>query len=111
MTESEWLLLENARDFYGGLFVVAQPRKLVLLAATFYRRVWDLLPNERVRLAVEATEQYADGRTTARDLLECWTQAEVATGEGRWIDDCYCCPECERLSNEQFATSIHPAIV
>jgi hypothetical protein len=108
MTELEWLLLDNAGDFEAELSLVAQPRKLYLLTAAFYRRVWDLLPNESLRHAVETTEWFASGRAGPRDMLEAWTEAESATGEGWWSEYHYGCPCCEGWLEECFATTIHP---
>jgi hypothetical protein len=115
MTEQDWLTVNPLRELSGELSIVAQPRKLFLLGAAFLRHVWDLLA-EWNRLAVETTEQYACGQTTARVLLETWTEAESATGEGVWLDaDCnqtltFFCPCCLETLERQAAEPIHPGV-
>jgi hypothetical protein len=44
------------------------PRKWRLFGCACARRLWDLLPNERWRHAVEMSERYADGATSLRQL-------------------------------------------
>jgi hypothetical protein len=90
MTLEDWLCSTTSVSIG---FVVAQPRKLFRLGAAFLRRVRDRLPTESDRSALDITEQYADGQATFRDLVEAWTQAELAGGEGIWSDgyDCDCC--------------------
>lgn len=110
MTESDWLLLKNVDELDAELSLVNQPRKLYLFLAACYRRVWDALPNDRVRLAVETTEDFANGRATARDLLECWSQAEAATGEYVWRWGDAGCPCCEHPDDMLDGELIHPQV-
>jgi hypothetical protein len=63
VTKAEWLacadpkpMLEFLRDTGG-----ASDRKLRLFAVACCRRVWDLLGDERSRVAVEAVEEHVDG--------------------------------------------------
>jgi hypothetical protein len=44
-------------------------RKMRLFACACCRRVWDLLPNDSCRRAVEAAEGYADGTRSRKDLV------------------------------------------
>jgi hypothetical protein len=74
--------MDTPTDLYRSLIIVAQPRKLFLLGAVFLRRVWDALPAESMRTAVETTEKFARGRASLRDLLEAWTEAEADSHEG-----------------------------
>ena len=60
MTEQEWLACTNARPMLGHLSGRASDRKLRLFACTCVRRVWDLLPGEPSKRAVQAGEGYAD---------------------------------------------------
>jgi hypothetical protein len=86
VTEQDWFAPHSSADLYGEFSAIVQPRKLFLLGTAFLRRAWPLLPGEGVRLAVETTEAYAASRASARDLMESWTRAEEATGDGVWLD-------------------------
>jgi hypothetical protein len=72
MTESDWatcrepqLMLAFVRE--RGR---ASDRKLRLFACACCRRIWQLLPDEPCRRAVELSEQYADGWGARRDLAK-----------------------------------------
>jgi hypothetical protein len=110
MTESRWLATHIPSDLYA-VFCELSDRKLHLLTAAFLRRVWDRLPSESTRTAVEATERYADGRITAKelgrlrsiDLLETcepfWMGTEDAFDVELLIRDCDCL-SCDRVASE-----------
>jgi hypothetical protein len=55
----------------------ASNRKLRLFACACCRRIWHLLTNERYRLAVELSEQAADGLITDEHIEDAWLD---------WID-------------------------
>ena len=64
MTEAEWRTGDHpARllDFIGDKF---SDRRFRLLAIAFVRRNWHLLRDERSRVAVEQSENYADGKVS-----------------------------------------------
>ena len=59
-------------------------RKIRLLAVACCRRAWQLLPDDRSRRGVEATERYAEGRITeerlreaGREAYRAWRETEV----------------------------------
>ena len=66
MTESEWLECETAPPLIEALPEPLSVRKLRLFMCGAVRRVWDLLPVE-CRVAIEASEGYADGNVSAEE--------------------------------------------
>jgi len=102
MTEQEWLtstdprrmldhLLHGAiafRERPGGLpanrrtrLPCATDRKLRLFACACCRAVWPLLADQRIRLAVEVAEKFADGLETRDELLAAYGGAFEADTE------------------------------
>jgi hypothetical protein len=84
MTRDEWgsctevpLMLTFLRDI-GRL----TERKARLFGAACCRRLWQLLPDERARKAVEVTEQYVEGTASAKDRDRAREAARLA--EGVW---------------------------
>ncbi len=80
MTEADWddaaepqPLLQHLRD--RGW---ASDRKLRLFCCACVRRVWELLPDERLRAAVEASEGFADRRVDAGQLAVAHMAARLA---------------------------------
>jgi hypothetical protein len=65
MTEAEWLACEDPRPM---LFDLADKRKLRLFACAACRRIWELMPDDACREAIEASERYADGLITDESL-------------------------------------------
>jgi hypothetical protein len=70
LTEYEWLCCENPHPMMKWLHErgYRQERKFRLFAVACCRRIWSLLADERSRWAVEVSEAYADGSTTASNL-------------------------------------------
>jgi hypothetical protein len=57
-------------------------RKMRLFACACCREIWDHLPDQRSRMAVELSEQYADRKVTRDELMEAWLKAiQAATDE------------------------------
>lgn len=85
MTEQDWLALSGPEDLYGELAAVVQPRKLFQLGTAFLTRVRPLIRDEAVLFAIDVTRDYVAGKGDVCELLERWTAAERATGQGMWI--------------------------
>src|SRR5262249_3678574 len=68
MTEAEWLVCTNPDVMLEHLDGKATERKLRLFGCACCRRVWDLLPDERSRAAIEVSERFADGQVSKEEL-------------------------------------------
>ncbi len=79
MTEAEWL---SGTDGVAGLLTAvwgrASPRQMRLFLCACARRVWEFLPDERARRAVEAAEAHAEGRIDDATLAAAHALAEAA---------------------------------
>ena len=82
MTEREWAACGDHRPMLAHLFTARRPggrvteRALRLYACACCRVIWDVLPEDEGRRAVEAAERYADGGdpeevAVAHELLNC----------------------------------------
>jgi hypothetical protein len=99
MTEAEWLAHERPREMLawlqsppavgmgpGGLVPTAGPaseRKLRLFACACCRDAWGLLTEERSRLAVTATERFADGLASDEERDAAWMASRHAIDDAR----------------------------
>ncbi|HEY1188842.1 MAG TPA: hypothetical protein VGE74_14400 [Gemmata sp.] len=106
MTLADWLDCADHDALCLELSLFSD-RKLHLLTAALLRRVWDQLPSHHTRLAVAATEKFADGLITAHALA--WARSQAARdefGDSVWLargafDDFdllnggQCCPDCD----------------
>ncbi len=61
MTEREWLACTDPTLMLEFLRDKASPRKLRLLACSFCRRLYSLLPDKNSRNALKVAERFADG--------------------------------------------------
>jgi len=81
MTEKEWLSCNYAMNMIRHLGDRAGKRKLDLLAAACFRRIWHLLPGPKSRGVVEVLERHADGEVTTAALtaarLAVWEDASL----------------------------------
>jgi hypothetical protein len=102
MTLNDWLTTPESVDLRYTLIALPD-RKLHLLTAAFLRRVWDDLPSDQTRIAVEATEKFADGRIAAEELSRLRSADLLDSCEPLWSDPGYLdedliglgCPCCE----------------
>lgn len=77
MTEAEWLAGTDPvpmLEFASARFAA---RKFRLFACECCRRIWDLVPDENLRRAIQIVESVADGRSSELMLPELW-------GKLRW---------------------------
>ena len=84
MTEADWLAIRTAhalREEFAGL----TDRKLHLLTVALLRQVWELLPSDHTRRAVEATERFADGLTTSLELARLRSTDMLETCDQLWL--------------------------
>jgi hypothetical protein len=84
LTLNTWLAAHAASDV-ENLFLELTDRKLHFLTAAFLRRVWDDLPSDHTRAAVEATEAFAAGRIAANELARMRTVDLLDSGEALWL--------------------------
>src|SRR3984957_11027038 len=76
MKEADWLACQSPGLMLDTLSRGRIPRKrdaqrrLRLLGAAACRRIWDLLEDSSLRLAVEKAEEYADDRLSREELFE-----------------------------------------
>jgi hypothetical protein len=78
MTEAEWLACGDPRPMVPHLGRAAGDRKLRLFAFACVRRLWDKVPAEGLKHAVEASERHADGLIDERELGAAITAANRA---------------------------------
>ncbi|MBV9126371.1 MAG: hypothetical protein JO112_23735, partial [Planctomycetes bacterium] len=78
MTEAEWLACDNPDRMLQHLGTRVSARKLRLFACACGRRLWDVLPDNATRRAVEVLENCADGLGTFQDLQMAVASAETA---------------------------------
>ncbi len=106
MTLEDWLACLGDPDTLSLELGIFPDRKLHLLTAALLRRVWDRLPSRHSQLAVEATEQFADGAISVDALAWVRSQAARESGETVWfgeesfndyelINPCPCCSPCD----------------
>jgi hypothetical protein len=75
MTESEWLSSEDPNAMLEFLDDRMSKRKTRLFACACCRRVLHLIPDSRVRAALEVSEEFADRASTRKQLAEAYAIA------------------------------------
>lgn len=83
--EKEWFAADRWQDLLIPLFpdsrytrAAGVRRKLRLLLCAAARLGWEVLPDDRLRRAVEVAERFAEGRATEKQLAAARTAAEKA---------------------------------
>jgi hypothetical protein len=90
VTEAEWLNCTDPAPMLEFIRGRASERKFRLFAVACCRRIWDFLPTDACRDAVEVAERYADGQAT--DAERCSARSaivESAEAEGINVFDGY----------------------
>lgn len=81
MTEDDWLTNNNPRAMLEFVRDRASTRQLRYFGAACCRQVWDVLPDDRLRAAVECVEDYAATAATQQELAACQSRARLAIQE------------------------------
>jgi hypothetical protein len=80
MTEAEWMACTDPAPMLAFLGDRASERKYRLFACACCRNIWKLILSESDRKAVEASEDYADGRIRRKELAETRERARRVEG-------------------------------
>jgi hypothetical protein len=88
MTEAEWMAFTDPRPMLAPLRRGASDRKLRLFAVACCRRIWDLLPDEPCRSALETAELFADGLASLDSLGEAHRAAMLSYVDYDDHDEC-----------------------
>lgn len=83
MREAQWESCSDPRPMLAYLGPGASDRKLRQFAVACCRRIWDLLPDDRCRSALETAELFADGLSSGEALIEAHRQAILSRLESR----------------------------
>jgi hypothetical protein len=86
MTETDWLACADPGPMLGHLESRSTGRKLRLFAVACWRRLWHLLPDERLRRYVGVLEQEADRLASRKEVAAAFAAAGEAL-EGDWAFD------------------------
>src|SRR5579872_7448358 len=70
MTEADWIACTHPAPMLEFLRARASGRKLRLFACACCRNIWNLIRSESSRKALEASEDYADGKLRRKLLME-----------------------------------------
>src|SRR4051812_11858003 len=79
MTNKEWRRCRDPVRMIQGLKGIATERKGILYLCAGCRSIWDLLYDDRSKVAVEIAERYADGLATPEELFGARYAAECPT--------------------------------
>ena len=80
MTASQWRRCADAPPMLAVLDGLASGRKLRLFAAACARRAAHVFPDDRIRLALDAAERWADGAIGTADWADAEARVRAARG-------------------------------
>ena len=86
MTEAEWLTSNCPYPMFEFIRRQVSRRRLRLFVCGCCRRIWEMIPDERSRTAVELSERYADGGATKGELSA--AQSEAAKALSNAVNTC-----------------------
>lgn len=81
MHEDRWLACDDPTEMLRHFPGKPSPRKLRLFNCACCRRIWDRLPDEACRQAVEISERFADGMASLTELNAAEAAARVSLVE------------------------------
>ena len=88
MTEAVWQTCEDPKPMLDYIQARASPRKLRLFLVACARLVWDFIPVDEARQAVEVAERYADGLASEDDRdrasKSLWTLPVAGASAGQY---------------------------
>lgn len=85
MTEVDWVRSESPIDLLGFWGQHLGERKQRLLACAFCRQIWQLIDDDKCRVAVEVAEQAAVGAATPMQLQSAWGEARDVARKASWF--------------------------
>ncbi len=80
MNESDWVACTDPQPMLKFLRGKVSCRKSRLFACACCRRIWQLLLDERSRMAIEVAERFADGLSLAKELKSALAKAKRVKG-------------------------------
>lgn len=109
MTEADWLACTDYQPMLEFLYGRASDRKVRLFSVACCRHYGHLLRDERCRTAIRVAERFADGLSTAGELLEAeeamWQADESGElGSEGLGEACACC--CFRADDGSYPSGI-----
>jgi hypothetical protein len=114
MTESKWLAASMPQEMLNSQRT-GNARKLRLFACACCRHVWNLIPDERSRRAIEAAELWADSLLSTKNLRPIQVAARAAQDEytmapsyqfGEATGEAICEAACVALPNKAWVWTV-----
>ena len=114
MTEAEWLRCTNPEPMLAFLAGKVSDRKARLFGCACCRRIWSLIGDERLRVAVQVAERFANEQAKTRELLAARNTADQANfdaGQKAWLaePDAHFCDSAEYSTCRKTSWAAHAA--